>query len=80
MKITRSLALDFNGLRIGNVKFWSPNSANNVHAGGTLLKFGRFNRIDAEIGNMIHIHFKLLGHAFNHLPIGMILGGLIGGL
>lgn len=79
MKITRSLSPNFNGLKFGKVKLWSPNSAANPNAGGTLLKIGRFNRIDAEIGNMIHIHFKLFGHAFNHMPIGMITGGLIGG-
>ena len=80
MRITRTLAPEFNGVQIGRVKLWSPNSAGNQHIGGTLIKFGRFNRIDSEIGNMIHIHLKLLGHTIDHFPIGMIAGGVIGGL
>ena len=79
MKITRTLAPNFNGVQIGKVKLWSPNAAGNPNTGGTLIKFGRFNRIDSEIGNMIHIHLKLLGRAINHFPIGMIAGGVIGG-
>ena len=79
MKITRALAPNFNGIQLGNVKLWSPNAATNPNAGGTLLKIGKFNRLDAEIGNMLHIHLKLFGHAFNHIPIGMIVGGIIGG-
>ena len=79
MKITRSLAPNFNGVKIGEIKIWSPNAAANRNIGGTLIKYGKFNRIDAEIGNMIHIHLKLFGHAFNHLPIGMIAAGVIGG-
>lgn len=79
MKITRTLAPGFNCKQIGRVKLWSPNAADSSHIGGTLIKFGRFNRIDSEIGNMIHIHFKLLGHKINHFPIGMIAGGVIGG-
>ena len=79
MKITRTLAPNFNGAQIGRVKLWSPNAAGNPNTGGTLIKFGRFNRIDSEIGNMIHIHLKLLGRTINHFPIGMIAGGVIGG-
>lgn len=79
MKITRTLAPNFNGAQIGRVKLWSPNAAGNPKTGGTLIKFGRFNRIDSEIRNMIHIHLKLLGRTINHFPIGMIAGGVIGG-
>ncbi len=79
MKITRTLAPKFNGAQIGKVKLWSPNAAGNPNTGGTLIKFGRFNRIDSEIGNMIHIHLKLLGRTIDHFPIGMLAGGFIGG-
>ena len=79
MRITRTLAPNFNGAQIGRVKLWSPNATGNPNTGGTLIKFGRFNRIDSEIGNMIHIHLKLLGRTINHFPIGMIAGGIIGG-
>ncbi|MDY3899316.1 MAG: RHS repeat-associated core domain-containing protein, partial [Bacilli bacterium] len=79
MKITRTLAPKFNGVQIGKVKLWSPNAVTNKNIGGTLIKFGRFNRIDSEIGNMIHIHLKLLGQTIDHFPIGMIVGGVIGG-
>lgn len=71
--------LHFTCAHIGKVKLWSPNTAVNANTGGTIIKFGKFIRIDSEIGNMIHLHLKLLGHKINHFPIGMIIGGVIGG-
>lgn len=80
MKITRTFASTFKGKQIGRVKLWSPNPAESLHIGGTLIKFGKFNRIDSEIGNMIHLHLKLSGRTIDHFPIGMIIGGVIGGV
>ena len=80
MNITRSLASNFNGKLLGKVKIWSPNNAGNTNIGGTLIKFGKINRLDVEVGRMLHIHLKIFGHTFNHIALGTFLAGLLGGL
>lgn len=73
------LAQNFNGKMLGNVKIWSPNSAGNPNVGGTLVKFGKVNRLNVEVGRMLHFHVKAFGHVFNHIPLGIPLAGIIGG-
>ena len=80
MKITRNISSGFNGFKMGKMKIWSPNSATNPNIGGTLLKFGKFNRIDTEVGQLLHIHLRIFGYKLNHLPLGTVLAGIIGGL
>jgi len=80
MRITRSLAPQFNGFRVGNVKIWSPNSATNPNIGGTIIKFGRWNRFDAEYTRMIHVAWTVFGRNLNHIPIGTVLAGILGGV
>lgn len=43
--------------------------------GGTIVRFGRFAHIDASTKSLLHL--ATLG--FNHIPIGTILAGFIGG-
>lgn len=80
MSITRSLAPQFNGFKIGSVKIWSPNGATNPNIGGTIIKFGRWNRFDAEYSRMIHVAWTVFGHNLNHIPIGTVLAGILGGV
>jgi hypothetical protein len=80
LSITRSLAPQFNGLRIGKIKIWSPNAASNPNIGGTIIKFGRWNRFDVESGRMIHVAWTVLGRNINHIPIGTVLAGILGGV
>jgi RHS repeat-associated protein len=80
MSITRSLASNFNGKMLGNVKLWSPNSATNLNIGGTLIKFGKYNRFDVEVGRGLHMAWKIFGNKVNHIPLGILLSGGIGGL
>ena len=79
MSITRSLAQNFNGKILGRVKLWSPNSSTNPNIGGTLIKFGKYNRFDVEVGRGLHMAWKIFGHKVNHIPLGVFLGGGIGG-
>lgn len=79
MEITRTFAPEFKGIQRENVKLWSSNNVDNKNICGTLIKFGKFNRIDSDIKNMIHIYLKLFEHKINHFPIGMIASGVIGG-
>lgn len=79
MKITGTFAPEFKGIQRENVKLWSSNNVDNKNICGTLIKFGKFNRIDSDIKNMIHIYLKLFEHKINHFPIGMIASGVIGG-
>lgn len=60
-------------------ELWYPNAAINKNTSGTLIKFGRYIRIDSEIKNIIHIHLRLLGRSINHFLISMIAGEVIGG-
>jgi len=80
MSITRSLTPQFNGFRIGRVKIWSPNAASSPNIGGTIIKFGRWNRFDAESARMIHIAWTVFGRNINHIPIGTVLAGILGGI
>jgi len=80
MSITRSLAPHFNGFKFGNVKIWSPNHATNPNIGGTIIKFGQWNRFDAEYSRMIHVAWTVFGHNLNHIPIGTVLAGILGGV
>ena len=43
--------------------------------GGTIVRFGRFAHIDASTKSLLHL--ATLG--FNHIPIGTIVAGIIGG-
>ena len=79
MSITRSLAPNFNGSKIGNTKLWSPNAASNSNIGGTLIKFGNYNRFDVETVRMLHVAWKIFGSKINHIPFGTITAGIIGG-
>ena len=65
MKATKALAPGLKGLKIGKIKLWSPNSLNNPNIGGTILKFGKFSRIDVEAYQLLHIHFKIFGKTIN---------------
>lgn len=78
MRITRTFVPKFNVTQIRRVKLWHPNAAINKNTGGTLIKFGRYIRIDSEIKNIIHIHLRLLGRSINHFSIS-IIAGVIGG-
>ena len=80
MKITRALKPNFDGFKIGKLKIWSPNITTNENIGGTILKIGKFNRIDSEITRMLHLHIRIFGYKINHIPIGTILSSLFGGL
>ena len=80
MSITRSLAPNFNGKMIGSTKLWSPNAATNKNIGGTLIKFGKYNRFDVEAGRGLHMAWKIFGRKVNHIPLGIMLSGLLGGI
>ncbi|MFA6860604.1 MAG: RHS repeat-associated core domain-containing protein [Clostridia bacterium] len=47
-------------------------------AGGTLAKLGKFARLDIGAQWGLHMHLAMFGSA--HLPIGVALAGLLGGL
>ena len=78
MKLTRYLTPDFNGSRIGKLKVLSPNSADNPNIGGTLIKFGGYNRIDVEVGRGLHLALRIFGKKINHIPLGIILSSVLG--
>ncbi len=61
------------------MKIWSPNAAGNPNVGGTLVKFGNYNRFDVEAGRMLHVAWKIFGNKVNHIPFGTIVSGIIGG-
>ena len=71
LSITRSLAPSFNGKIMGNVKIWSPNNAGNPNIGGTLVKFGKYNRFDVEAGRGLHMAWIMFGSKINHIPLGI---------
>ena len=72
------------GKMIGkSVKVLSPNSLNfTKEFGGTLIKFGNAMRFDVGTKTLPHMHAALIGKA--HIPLGIILsslgGGILGGL
>ena len=80
MSITRCLTPNFNGVKFGNVKTWSPNASGNPRVGGALFKFGSYNRFDIEASRMFHVACELFGIKVNHIPFGTIVAGVIGGL
>ena len=80
MSITRSLAPNFNGKMLGSTKLWSPNAATNKNVGGTIIKFGKYNRFDVEAGRGLHMAWIMFGRKVNHIPLGIILGGIFGGI
>ena len=79
LSLTRSFNPQFNGSVRGNFKFWSPNSSGNPNIGGTIIKVGKVFRLDSDIINSIHMYIKFGKLTFNHIRIGTILAGLIGG-
>lgn len=76
LTITRAMSPGFNGANVGNVRFWSPNSASNPHYGGTLVKFGKYFRLDTEPALGLHFHMAITGKM--HIPVSWLIGGLIG--
>ena len=76
LTITRAMSPGFNGANVGTVRFWSPNSASNSHYGGTLVKFGKYFRLDTEPALGLHFHMALTGKM--HIPVSWLIGGLIG--
>ena len=76
LTITRAMSPGFNGANVGTVRFWSPNSASNPHYGGTLVKFGKYFRLDTEPALGLHFHMALTGKM--HIPVSWLIGGLIG--
>ena len=56
---------------------WNPKNPFTL-SGGTLLKYGKVNRLDTGAQWGLHMHLTLTG-AKRHLPIGTIIAGLIGG-
>ena len=76
LTITRAMSPGFNGANVGTVRFWSPNSASNSHYGGTLVKFGKYFRLDTEPALGLHFHMALTGKM--HIPVSWRIGGLIG--
>ncbi len=75
------------GINIGKtgIKILSPNSLKHFkEVGGTLIKFGKYARIDVGTKFGLHLHTmitsaKWLPSLIKHFPIGAIIGGLIGG-
>ena len=65
------------GISIGKtgIKILSPDRNSWAKAGGTLLKFGKYFRLD--IGANWGLHAHILNST--HIPIGIFLSGIIGG-
>ena len=58
---------------LGSTKLWSPNAATNKNVGGTIIKFGKYNRFDVEAGRGLHMAWIMFGRKVNHIPLGIIL-------
>lgn len=76
LTITRAISPGFNGANVGGLRIWSPNSATNPHYGGTLIKIGKYFRLDTEPALGLHFHMALTGRM--HIPLSWLIGGLIG--
>ena len=59
-----------------NIKILSPNNVKFYENGGTLLKIGKNFRFDVGSQTLLHIHLL----KFNHVPLGIILSSLFGGI
>lgn len=57
------------------LKLFFKNGQSFYDYGGTIVRFGRFAHIDASTKSLLHL--AALG--FNHIPIGTIAAGFIGG-
>ena len=72
------------GLTIGNkVRVLSPNHPQAYEAGGTLLKIGsKYKNIRFDVGSnsLFHINIQLAKTKNYHLPFGILLSGLMGGI
>ena len=58
------------------IKILSPNNVKFYENGGTLLKIGKNFRFDVGSQTLLHIHLL----KFNHVPLGIILSSLFGGI
>lgn len=65
------------GLKLGNVKFLSPDAPWQANNGGTLLKIGKTFRIDVGSVTLLHIH---LPGVKAHIPLGNIIAGVVTGI
>lgn len=59
-----------------NIKVLSPNNLKFYENGGTLLKIGKNFRFDVGSQTLLHMHLL----KFNHVPLGIILSSLFGGI
>ena len=59
-----------------NIKILSPNNVKFYENGGTLLKIGKNFRFDVGSQTLLHMHLL----KFNHVPLGIILSSLFGGI
>ena len=66
------------GIELGKtgIKILSPDKNNWAKAGGTLIKFGKWFRLDVGAHWGLHMHIL----KSPHLPIGMVMAGLINGI
>ena len=66
MKTTAKFGIQ--GLKLGKVKIWSPNSPANPNSGGTLLKIGKTFRLDFEAREML-FHTHISKNLYNSFPL-----------